>query len=147
VPVEVNLCFAHDWPFQFISVLQVVWRFIYNSNIPFFFRETAVADRVKPREQFVYCVYELCDTRVFTRARIHVHRDRCNIVNVSRVSRPCVSVYVCVPLHAFCTPEYMRACVRACVMCLCVHEYVFHTRIINMRRFASFIDAMYKAIF
>jgi len=71
VPVEVNLCFAHDWPFQFISVLQVVWRFIYNSNIPFFFRETAVADRVKPREQFVYCVYELCDTRVFTRARIH----------------------------------------------------------------------------
>jgi len=41
----------------------------------------------------------------------------------------------------------VRACVRACVMCLCVHEYVFHTRIINMRRFASFIGAMYKAIF
>jgi len=86
---------------------------------PFFLSRTAVADRVKPREQFVYCVYELCDTRVFTRARIHAHRDGCNIVNVSRVSRPCVSVYACVPLHAFCTPEYMRACVRACVRVMC----------------------------
>lgn len=149
VPVEVNLCFAHDWPFEFISVQQVVWRFIYNSNVPSSFRETAVADRVKPREQFVYYAYELCDTRVLTRARMYTrHRDGRNVVNVSHVSRPYLCM--CVPLtyHASCSRVYacVSACVSAYVTCLCVHEYVFHTRIIDMHRLASF-TAVYKAIF
>lgn len=125
-----------------------MWRFIYNSNVPSSFRETAVADRVKPREQFVYCAYELCDTRVFTRAHTYTrHRDGRNVVNVSRVSRPCVPVRTRTSRtpHASCTRVY--TCASAYVTCLCVHEYVFHTRIIDMRRSASFTAAVYKAIF
>lgn len=103
MPIEVNLCFAHDRLFEFISVQQVWYGALFitaTASLFFPFAKLPWPIVLSRANGSYIAAYELCDVRVSTRARARIHtRDR-DVVNVSHVSRPYVSVCVCVRVSA-----------------------------------------------
>ena len=95
------------------------------------------------------------DTRVLTCARTYTrHRDGLNTMNntrVPRVSRPCVSLCVCVhtPLTCASRSIRLRKCVRTWhVYAYMQHEYVFHTRELSICAASQALPfAVYEAVF